>query len=298
MRPSRDTTAGSAYLDLQKQARNDRRPVQELLLLYVLEAFLDRLSQSDRQRQLVLKGGVLLAAFGERRPTRDVDLQAQNLDNDADSVRDAVIAIAQITVEDGVEFDTSSDAVSAAVIRDDDAYTGVRVSMHAKLATAKLNFHVDVNVGDPTTPGPQHIELPRLLGGTIELVGYPMEMVHAEKIVTALSRGTASSRWRDFVDVYALTNRHPTNGTALTEAVRTVADHRQVELRPLRDVLAGYGDIAQAKWAAWRRKQQLEDRTPEAFDDLVEAFVAFADVVLAGDAEGRAWDPATGRWET
>jgi hypothetical protein len=85
--PSRDTTAGSAYLDLQEQARHDRRPVQELMVLYVLEAFLDRLSRSDWRRQLVLKGGVLLAAFEERRPTRDVDLQAQDLANDVVHVR-------------------------------------------------------------------------------------------------------------------------------------------------------------------------------------------------------------------
>lgn len=89
MSPSRDTTAGSTYLDLQEQTRHDRRPVQELMVLYVLEAFLDRLSRSDCRRQLVLKGGVLLAVFDERRPTRDVDLQAQDLTNDVVHVPDA-----------------------------------------------------------------------------------------------------------------------------------------------------------------------------------------------------------------
>jgi hypothetical protein len=29
-------------------------------------------------------------------------------------------------------------------------------------------------------------------------------MVFAEKIVTALERGTANTRWRDFVDIYSL----------------------------------------------------------------------------------------------
>ena len=72
--PTRSTSAGRAYLDLHRQARQDRRPVDELMQLYVMECFLARLATSRFADQFVLKGGVLLAAFGERRPTRDVDL--------------------------------------------------------------------------------------------------------------------------------------------------------------------------------------------------------------------------------
>lgn len=39
-RPTRATTAGRAYLDLRNKARQDRRPVDELMQLYVLESFL------------------------------------------------------------------------------------------------------------------------------------------------------------------------------------------------------------------------------------------------------------------
>jgi hypothetical protein len=115
--PSRGTAAGRAYLDLQKKARADHRPVQELLVLYLLEAFVDRLSRSRHADRLVLKGGVLLAAFGERRPTRDIDLQAQALSNDADIVKDDVVEIARVELDDGVIFDTES--ATAEVIRDE-----------------------------------------------------------------------------------------------------------------------------------------------------------------------------------
>jgi Nucleotidyl transferase AbiEii toxin, Type IV TA system len=70
----RGTPSGDAYLDLQNQARRTRRQTQELLQLYVLEGFLARLAASAMRERLVLKGGILLAAFGSRRPTRDVDL--------------------------------------------------------------------------------------------------------------------------------------------------------------------------------------------------------------------------------
>ena len=40
--PTRATIAGGAYLDLRKLARENQRPVDELLQLYVLEAFPSR----------------------------------------------------------------------------------------------------------------------------------------------------------------------------------------------------------------------------------------------------------------
>ncbi len=52
----RDSTAGRAYLDLQQMARRRGRPTQELLLTYVLERFLLRLSSSVYRDRLVLKG--------------------------------------------------------------------------------------------------------------------------------------------------------------------------------------------------------------------------------------------------
>ena len=62
---SRDNRAGQVYLDLRKKAKTEGRPVAELLTLYALEGFLGRLSESsDDRRTFVLKGGVLLAAYG------------------------------------------------------------------------------------------------------------------------------------------------------------------------------------------------------------------------------------------
>jgi hypothetical protein len=43
--------------------------------------------------------------------------------------------------------------------------------------------------------------VPRLLGGSITVRGYPLSMVFAEKIVTAVQRGTVNTRWRDYADI-------------------------------------------------------------------------------------------------
>jgi Nucleotidyl transferase AbiEii toxin, Type IV TA system len=144
-----------------------------------------------------------------------------------------------------------------------------RVATAGTLATAKLAFHVDINIGDPIWPTPNVVALPRVLGGEpIRIVGYPVEMVMAEKFVTAIQRGTANTRWRDFVDLDRLAQT-PYDRTILTEAVQRVAVHRGVTITPLHEVLDGYPEIAQQRWAAWRRKQHLENTTPESFKDLL-----------------------------
>lgn len=292
--PTRATTAGRAYLDLRRKARQDRRPVDELIQLYVLEAFLARMTSTGSADRFVLKGGVLLAVFGERRPTRDIDLQGQFIASDPATVRAAITDIAAARLDDGVVFDTQ--AATAAAIREEDQYQAVRVSMTASLATARPSFHVDVSVGDPITPEPQIVQLPRILGGTIAVRGYPLSMVHAEKIVTAIARGTASTRWRDFADMYTLTRRHPVDGTELSKSIREVAQHRGTRLTSLSNTLDGYGAIGQQRWEAWRRKQRLEDRLPGQFGDVIAAVVAFADPVITGTSDGQSWDPAAGEW--
>ncbi len=292
--PTRASTTGRAYLDLRKLARENHRPVDELMQLYVLEAFLSRLTSSRFAEQLVLKGGVLLAAFDERRPTRDIDLQAQALENDMETIRTATCEIAAITLDDGVIFDV--EAATAEPIRDEAIYSGIRVTMTAQLATARPHFHVDTNVGDPISPAPKNVRLPRLLGGEIVLRGYPLAMVHAEKIVTAIARGTVNTRWRDFADIYMLARHHPIDGSEVARAIRRVAEHREVRLRPLAQALDGYGQIGQQRWTAWRRRQRLEDRLPEQFGDVVAAVIDFADPAILGSAEGHSWEPATHKW--
>jgi hypothetical protein len=292
--PTRASTAGRAYLDLRRKARQDRRPVDELLQLYVLEAFLARMSAAGAADRFVLKGGVLLAVFGERRPTRDIDLHAKPIASDPATVRTAITDIAATSLDDGVIFDTR--AATAHAIREEDQYQAVRVSMTASLATARPAFHVDVSIGDPITPEPQIVRLPRILGGTIDVRGYPLAMVYAEKIVTAITRGTASTRWRDFADMYTLARRHAIDGTELGASIREVARHRGTQLTPLSRTLDGYDAIGQERWEAWRRKQQLEDRLPRSFGDVIAAVIAFADPAIAGTSDGQSWAPATGQW--
>ena len=111
----RDTMAGRVYLDLQALARRNGRPTQELLVLYVLERFLFRLSRSDYRDRLVLKGGMLLAALDSRRPTADIDFLANAVANDVETIAGVVRSISATTVDDGAAYEP--DRLTARIIK-------------------------------------------------------------------------------------------------------------------------------------------------------------------------------------
>lgn len=293
MRATKETTAGRKYLELQREARRTDRPTDELIQFYALECFLDRLARSEFSANFVLKGGVLLIALNARRPTRDIDFAAQAIDNDTDAVLQLVRRIAAVLLDDGIVFHAAD--ATAETIRDEEEYSGVRVTLSGTLSRASVRLHVDVNVGDPIWPEPQNIMLPRLLGGELTVRGYPLEMVLAEKIVTAIARGTASTRWRDFVDIYSLVQRHPVDGPTMKESMRVVAKHRDVPHSPLRSVLEGYEVIAQPRWLAWLKKQRLETTIPNEFSDVLRAVEMFSAPVIAGE-EIHSWNPVTRQW--
>jgi len=295
-RVDRSSVAGERYLDLQRKARQTERPTDELIQLYALECFLDRLTRSAFARNFVLKGGVLLAALDARRPTRDIDLVASALRNTEAEILAVVRAIARIPLDDGIEFD--SEQATAEVIREEAEYSGIRVTLSGTLSRAAINLHVDVNVGDPVWPEPQQVSMPRLLDGVLLVRGYPLEMVLAEKVATAIARGTANTRWRDFVDLYSLGQRHSVDSAIFRESLDRVARYRKLTLEPLSSVLVGYSEVAQARWAAWVRKQRLEAKIPIEFSTVLDYVISFADPIISGQVDVRlVWDSPRRRWQ-
>ncbi len=160
-----------------------------------------------------------------------------------------------------------------------------------------MPFHVDVNVGDPIWPEPATVPVPRLLGGEpIEIHGYPIHMVHAEKIVTAIQRGTANTRWRDFGDIWSLAHQHSVADDDLAAAIVAVATHRNAKIRSLAEVLDDYAGLGQARWARWRRRSN-SDHLPEQFASVLALVITFADHVLIGPAKRQTWNPDLQGWE-
>jgi hypothetical protein len=84
-------------------------------------------------------------------------------------------------------------------------------------------------------------------------------------------------------------------GGDLQRAIREVARYRKIELIALRDVLRGYADLAQARWAAWRRRQS-RDELPAQFRDVLAVVLDFAEPAIADDFTDMIWSPDEDKW--
>ncbi len=217
-----------AFVQLQRLARESNRGnTQQLLELYLHERFLARLAASDYRDRFVLKGGMLLGSFDIRRPTHDADVLAIGIP--LDELESVISEIAAIELPDGVQF--APEEIGSRRVRDANDYPGVRVTLPASLATARLRLSIDVNFDDPVAP--REIEIPPLLDDEpIRLLGYPITTVIAEKVETMIARGDANTRDRDYADVLLLSMVHPLREGDLKTALVATAQHRGPSCAP------------------------------------------------------------------
>lgn len=148
-----------AFRRLQAAARSTAArtgtaaPTQEYLTRHLLESFLDRLTRTQHAKNFVLKGGILLAAYGVRRPTMDADANAISADVTTDHLTDVVRDIATVDTAAGVVFDL--DTITVQQIREHAGYPGHRVRITAAIGPWHGIAAWDVSTGDPTIPEPR-----------------------------------------------------------------------------------------------------------------------------------------------
>jgi len=291
----RDTVAGRVFNDLRNTARREGRGTDELLVFYVLERWLYRASISPYADRFILKGGLLLAALDARRPTRDGDLLA-SLRREDSEVLARVREIAAIEVDDGLRYHV--DQVRAETIREDDHYAGLRVTMPASLGSAQVKLALDINFGDPITPGAVRLEYPLLLPGRpFGLLAYPVETVLAEKIVTAVARGETNTRDRDWADLWRLTGTHDVTGAVMTDALHRTAGYRKMMLSPLSERLGRLTELRAVPYRRWRRQQGVDGPAyPEEFADIVREVLVFTEPLLIGRSTHQRWEHQHRQW--
>lgn len=272
---------------LQRRALASRQtdaPVTtgNLVTRHALESFLDRLQRTPHGKDFVLKGGILLAGYGVRRPTKDVDSEAILASVTAAHIEQVVRDVAAVRADDGLELNLSS--LDVQTIRETADYPGLRMRVHGTVGTARVVVAWDISTGDPIVPLPKVVSIPRVLGEPIEMLGYAPETSVAEKGVTILERGITSTRWRDYVDIVLLA-KQGIDRDVLLDSARAVARHRQVTLRPVANSVVGYGASSQPKWAAWRRKEGLEDVCEPDLDNQMRKVIAVLDPVFSSGPE-------------
>lgn len=211
---------------IKNYAKKNQIAAQVVLQNYMFERFLERLSVSEYREKFVIKGGMLIAAIVglDTRSTMDLDTTLNNLPLSEIQICEAVETICGIDLKDEVTFEIKS----IAPIRKDDVYGGYCVRMDAVYDTIVTPLSMDVSTGDVITPAAVKYEFCGIFDEDVKinLWGYNMETVMAEKVETILSRGVYTTRSRDFYDIYILKKTQKYDPMIFKEALHATAIHR------------------------------------------------------------------------
>jgi len=297
--------AASVKARLQNKARESGKPYNDLLRLYAMERFLYRLSKSEHSEKFVLKGALLFMVWEpdyDRRTTMDIDLLGFT-ENSMDNLAAIVKEICETDVEeDGIQFD--SENIRPERIKEDADYEGVRILTAGFLERSRVPIQVDIGFGDALVPGAVPATVPTLLDFPApELRCYHQLTAIAEKFQAMVKLGELNSRMKDFYDIWNIIQHEEIDGEALQKACIATFEHRKtpfdLETRFFSETFPkALGKETQ--WAAFVRKQGLEDTAPASFEAITQILQCFfrpmVKTQLSGNPFTAKWSPS-GQWQ-
>lgn len=276
---------------LLAHAKSHREDFNRTLARYAIERFLYRLSRDTKRRErFVLKGAMLFVTWSPttHRPTGDLDLLAHGPADPA-AMRDIIAEICGTAVsDDALVFDPRSIEVEA--VREDEEYQGLRVSLLARLANARIPVRIDMGFGDAVYPRAKSIAFPCLLADmpAPQILAYPAETVVAEKFEAMVRFGEANGRLKDFSDIWAIANTFEFDMSTLVQSMTGTFRNRAATL-PLDIPLAltaSFADVPgkRAMWQAFLTRNPPAI-SPPPLDDVLADLRRFIGPVLIAAAQ-------------
>ena len=293
--------AASKRAKIENAARAQGRRVELLLLLYMEERLLYRISQSAIAEKFILKGGLLLySLFGQTaRPTRDIDALATDLPIEPEKLVEVFGPICALDFPDGVIFE--SDSVQAEVIREGANYQGVRLSVNATLGNAQNRIQLDIGFHDVVSPQARQMKYPVLLDDPAPVLSvYSLESMVAEKFEAMISLGAVNSRMKDFYDVAQLAKTYDFDGLLLSTAVSQTLRRRRTTCPDQPTVFApdfASDSVRKSRWSAFLKSVAL---APTDFTQtmlLVQNFLGpVYEIHLQNKSITQQWDSQARAW--
>lgn len=212
--------AASVLARLKNKSIEQDISLQQLLNLFCQEEFIRRLSDSSYRENLVLKGGYLLYSISDftTRPTVDADYLLKNYPSNIETIGKLVNGIiTKSSKNDFIEFQLRN-IIEISEARE---YHGFRVNLIGHIGRTKTPFSIDFGVGDVIVPNAVERTLPVLLDGFEKpvVLTYSLESTVAEKLDAIISLMEASSRMKDFYDIYFLATTFDFEGRKLQLAI-------------------------------------------------------------------------------
>ena len=188
---------------IKNVAKENKADARTLMRIYMMERFLERVSNSKYKDNFIIKGGMLVTAMVgvANRSTMDIDTSLKNQNLSAEDARRIVDEIKDIDLGDGVTFEVKE----VSNIMDEMEYPGIRFTMNAIMGKLITPMKIDISTGDVITPRAIEYQYKLLLDDrSIRLWSYNLETILAEKLQTVLARGLLNTRMRDFYDIRTL----------------------------------------------------------------------------------------------
>jgi predicted nucleotidyltransferase component of viral defense system len=297
------TNAISVKDRLKRQAIEDGKTMQDKLVTFGLERTIYRLSVSPYAERFTLKGGIFLYALfdGEyARATIDIDLLAQRIPNNAEEMKKIFNDIFSIECDDALKFDLNT--LDVTNITEFKEYHGVNVSIMGYLDRTRIPVSIDIGFGDIIYPERMKMEFPVLLDMEVpEVYAYSIYSVIAEKFEAFVSLGLANGRYKDFYDIYILTDRYNLNGAELKNAIIETFTHRGTGF----DDIAAFdedftGDATrQERWKAFIKKKKaiVKVEFEETMSLLKKLLLPIVDAIQNDKSFEMTWDKEEQSWK-
>ena len=244
---------------IKSVAKQNNADARTLMRIYMMERFLERLTQSEYRDNFIIKGGILVTAMigVAHRSTMDIDTSMKNLNLSAEDALRVVNQVKDIDLDDGVSFEVKD----VSNIMDEMEYPGIRVTMNANVGRLITPLKIDISTGDVITPRAIEFNYDLLLEDrSIKLWSYNLETILAEKLQTVLARGILNTRMRDFYDIRMLVDTYEdkVNKAVLKDAFAATCkkrgtDNLQEQAEEIVKVIEADEQI-QVLWRAYQKK--------------------------------------------
>lgn len=244
---------------IKSVAKQNNADARTLMRIYMMERFLERLTQSEYRDNFIIKGGILVTAMigVAHRSTMDIDTSMKNLNLSAEDALRVVNQVKDIDLDDGVSFEVKD--VSNTM--DEMEYPGIRVTMNANVGRLITPLKIDISTGDVITPRAIEFNYDLLLEDrSIKLWSYNLETILAEKLQTVLARGILNTRMRDFYDIRMLVDTYEdkVNKAVLKDAFAATCkkrgtDNLQEQAEEIVKIIEADEQI-QVLWRAYQKK--------------------------------------------
>ena len=219
--------AASILTRLKTQAKETGLTYQMCLQLFCQEEFLRKIEASRYSENFILKGGMFLYTITEfaSRPTRDIDFMIRWISNDTENMNQIMEEIC--TANSGNDF-IRIEVLASENITEEKEYHGVKTKFRAYIKNVKIPFSIDVGVNDVIVPGAVKRTVSTRLDGfhPPTIYTYSLESTIAEKFDAIIKRMEATSRMKDFFDIYYLSGVFDFEGRKLQEAIFRTLEYR------------------------------------------------------------------------